>query len=109
MNRCPKCHEFVTEMAVNCRFCGEPIDEKTLFLAERELMDEVQVARDQAAQKMARQRRLRRAGQGLALVGFLATLAGLTLVRSETLALPAVLAGLSLAGCGALLMAMSRR
>jgi hypothetical protein len=54
MNQCPECHEPVLEMAAKCRHCGSTLDEKTLFLGEQDVVEEIRVARLQHAQKLQR-------------------------------------------------------
>jgi hypothetical protein len=51
---------MVMEMAKNCRFCGEELDEETFFLNEAAMLEEVMAIRKESEQTKAAQERLAR-------------------------------------------------
>lgn len=109
MNRCPKCNEPVLDVAVNCRKCGEPIDEKTFFLSEDSLLQEVRQAAQEAEQKIHRQRRQRKIAQAVLIVGLCILGVGVGFLLRESLPPWVALGGLVVTGVGIALMAVARR
>lgn len=109
MNRCPKCNEMVMEMATNCRHCGEPIDEKTFFLAENELLDEVKAVRAEAEAKLARQRKQKLLGQWLITVGLLLSGVGVGFMLRDKLPFWVAIGGLAVTGVGIVFLALSQK
>lgn len=109
MNRCPKCQEPVLDVAVNCRKCGEPIDEKTFFLSEDSLLQEVREAAKEAEQKIARQRNRRKVAQIVLVIGLCILGVGVGFLLREALPMWVALGGLAVTGVGAVLLGLSRR
>ena len=93
---CPECNQPVGGLATKCHHCGAPIDEKTFFLSEADVMEEIQAARTAKAAEDAKLSHRIKIGQILTLVGGLACVATIfvpTAAKLATIILGVVIAG----------------
>lgn len=97
------------DVAVSCRKCGEPIDEKTFFLSEDSLLQEVREAAQETERMIGRQRRRRKVAQVVLIVGLCILGVGVGFLLRNALPAWVALGGLAVTAVGIGLMAVASR